>query len=265
MEREKLYKALLEDEGFKGSSLSILNNHIYSAHPNVIVNFISRDPVDFRLGSEISECFDENEELSDHGSEVKYFAKVTSDEYIIPNARQVKYFSSKFKLMDGFQGLYSVEHVDLYGSELLTTTPPSITCITLENHSKAIINLKEQSKYGGIELSGVSLKGNNSELSMKAEVEDKVKEGKFYLWITGGNSRAELDLRKLKIDNLEVFFNHSDSNHYIHLKISPDTRVNFGFWNGDPKGVKVIVEGGGDIGAQELINSGVYYEQREND
>lgn len=114
MEREKLYKALLEDEGFKGSSLSILNNHIYSAHPNVIVNFISRDPVDFRLGSEISECFDENEELSDHGSEVKYFAKVTSDEYIIPNARQVKYFSSKFKLMDGFQGLYSVEHVDLY-------------------------------------------------------------------------------------------------------------------------------------------------------
>lgn len=262
MEREKLYKALLEDEGFKGSSLSILNNHIYSAHPNVIVNFISRDPVDFRLGSEISECFDENEELSDHGSEVKYFAKVTSNEYIIPNARQVKYFSSKFKLKDGFQGLYSVEHVDLYGSELVTTTPPPITCITMENHSKAIINLKEQGKYGGIELSGVAINGEETELIIKAEVEDKVKGGEFYLRITGDNSKAELDLRKLKLDKLEVFFNHSGPNHYIHLKVSPDTVVNFGFWNGDTKGVKVILEGGSSINASELINSGVDYEQR---
>ena len=242
MEREKLYKALLEDEGFKGSSLSILNNHIYSAHPNVIVNFISRDPVDFRLGSEISECFDENEELSDHGSEVKYF-------------------SSKFKLMDGFQGLYSVEHVDLYGSQLATITPPSITCITMENHSKAIINLKEQSKYGGIELSGVAINGEETELIIKAEVEDEVKGGDFYLRITGENSRVELDLRKLKINKLEVFFNHSGPNHYIHLKVSPDTIVNFGFWNGDPKSVKVIVEGG-IVNASELINSGVEYEQR---
>lgn len=260
MDRERLYKALLEDEGFKGSSLSILNNHINSAHPNVIVNFISRDPVDFKLGGEISDCFDESEELSDHGSEVKYFAKVVSDEYIIPNARQVKYFSSKFKLMDEFQGLYSVEHVDLYGSELATTTPPSITCITLENNSKAIINLKEQSKYGGIKLSGVSLKGSNVELSMKAEVEDKVKEGKFYLWITGGNSKAELDLKKLGLNELEVFFNHSGPNHHIHLKVNPDTRVKFGFWNGDPKGVKVIVEGGTILDVQELINGGVEYE-----
>lgn len=262
MEREKLYKALLEDEGFKGSSLSILNNHIYSAHPNVIVNFISRDPVDFRLGSEISECFDENEELSDHGSEVKYFAKVTSDEYIIPNARQVKYFSSKFKLMDGFQGMYTVDNVDLYGSELTTITPPSITCLTLENYSKAIINLKEQSKHGGIKLSGIAIKGKNTEIIMKAEVEDKIKEGKFYLWITGENGRAELDLRKLELNELEVFFNHSDPNHYIHLKVSPDTEVNFGFWNGDTKGVKVILEGGSSINASELINSGVEYEQR---
>lgn len=262
MEREKLYKALLEDEGFKGSSLSILNNHIYSAHPNVIVNFISRDPVDFRLGSEISECFDENEELSDHGSEVKYFAKVTSDEYIIPNARQVKYFSSKFKLMDGFQGLYSVEHVDLYGSELVTTTPPSITCLSLESYSKAVINLKERSRYGGVELSEISLKGTETELNLEAEVEDKVKGGEFYLRITGENSRAELDLRKLKIDKLEVFFNHSGPNHYIHLKVSPDTIVNFGFWNGDTKGVKVIIEGGSSINAKELINSGVDYEIR---
>nr|DAN33359.1 MAG TPA: hypothetical protein [Caudoviricetes sp.] len=260
MEREKLYKALLEDEGFKGSSLSILNNHIYSAHPNVIINFISRDPVDFRLGSEISECFDENEELSDHGSEVKYFAKVTSDEYIIPNARQVKYFSSKFKLMDEFQGLYSVKNVDLYGSQLITTTPPSITCLSLESYSKAVINLKERSRYGGVELSEISLKGTETELNLEAEVEDKVKDGEFYLRITGENSRAELDLRKLKIDKLEVFFNHSGPNHYIHLKVSPDTIVNFGFWNGDPKGVKVILEGGSSINASELINSGVDYE-----
>lgn len=261
MEREKLYKALLEDEGFKGSSLSILNNHIYSAHPNVIVNFISRDPVDFRLGSEISECFDENEELSDHGSEVKYIVKVVSGGYIIPNARQIKYFSSKFKLKDGFQGLYSVEHVDLYGSELVTTTPPSITCITMENHSKAIINLKEQSKYVGIELSGVAINGEEAELIIKAEVEDKVKGGEFYLRITGDNSRAELDFRKLKVEQVEVFFNHSGPNHHIHIKVGSSTRVKFGFWNGDTKGVKVIVEGG-IVNASELINSGVEYEIR---
>lgn len=252
MDREKLYKALLEDEGFKGSSLSILNNHIYTAHPNVIVNYISRDPIDFRLGGEIS----------DHDSEVKYFAKVVSDEYIIPNSRQVKYFSSKFKLKDGFQGLYSVEHVDLYGSELITTTPPSITCITMENHSKAIINLKEQSKYGGVKLIGVAINGSKTELSIKAEVEDEIKGGEFYLRIIGDNSKAELDLRKLKLDKLEIIFNHSGPNHYIHLKVSPDTMVNFGFWNGSTKGVKVIVEGG-IVNAKELINSGVDYEQRE--
>lgn len=261
MDREKLYKALLEDEGFKGSSLSILNNHIYTAHPNVIVNFISRDPVDFRLGGEISDCFEENEELSDYGSEVKYLAKVVNDDYVFPNARQVKYFSSKFKLKDGFQGLYSVEHVDLYGSELVTTTPPSITYITLENHSKAIINLKEQSKYGGIKLSGAAINGSETELSIKAEVEDEIKGGAFYLRIIGENSKVELDLRKLKLDKLETIFNHSGPNHYLHLKVSPDTRVNFGFWNGSTEGVKVIVEGG-IVNAKELINSGVDYEQR---
>lgn len=263
MDRGKLYKTLVENEELDNESLKVISEHIWTAMPSVIINYISNKPcIDFRLGGEISECFDENEELSDHGSEVKYFAKVTSDEYIIPNARQVKYLSSKFKLMDGFQGLYSVEHVDLYGSQLATITPPSITCITMENHSKAIINLKEQSKYGGIELSGVAINGEETELIIKAEVEDKVKGGEFYLRITGDNSKAELDLRKLKLYKLEVFFNHSGPNHYIHLKVSPDTKVNFGFWNGDTKGVKVILEGGSSINASELINSGVEYEQR---
>lgn len=262
MEREKLYKALLEDEAFKSSSLDILTKHIQNAHPSVIVNFISRDPVDFRLGGKISKCFEWDEELSEYGSEVKYFAKVTSNNYAMFNTRQIKYFSSKFRLKDGFQGLYSVKNVDLYGSQLITTTPPSITCLSLESYSKAVINLKERSRYGGVELSEIAIKGKNTEIIMKAEVEDKIKEGKFYLWITGENSRAELDLRKLELNELEVFFNHSDPNHYIHLKVSPDTKVNFGFWNGDTKGVRVIVEGGSSINASELINSGVDYEQR---
>lgn len=261
MDREKLYKALLEDEAFKSSSLDVLTKHIQNAHPSVIVNFISRDPVDFRLGGKISRCFEWDEELSEYGSEVKYFAKVTSNNYAIFNTRQIKYFSSKFRLKDGFQGLYSVKNVDLYGSQLVTTTPPSITCLSLESYSKAVINLKERSRYGGVELSEISIKGKNTEIIMNAEVEDKIREGKFYLWITGENSRVELDLRKLKINKLEVFFNHSGPNHYIHLKVSPDTIVNFGFWNGDPKGVKVIIEGG-IVNASELINSGVEYEQR---
>ena len=150
MDREKLYKALLEDEAFKSSSLDVLTKHIQNAHPSVIVNFISRDPVDFRLGGKISRCFEWDEELSEYGSEVKYFAKVTSNNYAIFNTRQIKYFSSKFRLKDGFQGLYSVKNVDLYGSQLVTTTPPSITCLSLESYSKAVINLKERSRYGGL-------------------------------------------------------------------------------------------------------------------
>lgn len=265
MDREKLYKALLEDEAFKSSSLDVLTKHIQNANPSVIVNFISRDPVDFRLGGEISKCFEWDEELSEYGSEVKYFAKVTSNNYAIFNTRQIKYFSSKFRLKDGFQGLYSVKNVDLYGSQLVTTTPPSITSLSLESYSKAVINLKERSRYGGVELSEISLKGTETELNIEAEVEDKVKGGDFYLRISGENSKAELDLRKLELYKLEVFFNHSGPNHHIHLKVNPDTRVKFGFWNGDPKGVKVIVEGGTILDVQELINSGVDYEQREND
>ena len=262
MDREKLYKALLEDEAFKSSSLDVLTKHIQNAHPSVIVNFISRDPVDFRLGGKISRCFEWDEELSEYGSEVKYFAKVTSNNYAIFNTRQIKYFSSKFRLKDGFQGLYSVKNVDLYGSQLVTTTPPSITCLSLESYSKAVINLKERSKYGGVELSELSLKGTETELNLEAEVEDKVKGGDFYLRISGENSKAELDLRKLELYKLELFFNHSGPNHHIHLKVNPDTRVNFGFWKGDPKGVKVIIEGGIVLNSGELTNNGVEYEQR---
>lgn len=263
MDRGKLYKTLVENEELDSEALKVVSEHIWSAKPSVIINYISNKPsIDFILGGDVSGCFEDEEYLSGHGGEVRYIAKVVNDKYVLDNTRQLKFYSSKFRLEDGFQGLYSVEHVDLYGSELTTITPPSITCLTLENYSKAIINLKEQSKHGGIKLSGISIKGSNTELSMKAEIEDKVKDEKFYLWITGDNSKAELDLRKLKLDKLEVFFNHSGPNHYIHLKVSPYTEVSFGFWNGDTKGVKVILEGGSYINASELINSGVDYEQR---
>ena len=261
MNRGKLYKTLVENEELDNETLKVLSEHIWSAKPSVIINYISNKPsINFRLGGDVSECFEDEEYLSGHGGEVRYIAKVVSDKYVLDNTRQLKFYSSKFRLEDGFQGMYTVDNVDLYGSELTTITPPSISCINLENHSRAIINLKEHSKHGGIKLSGIAIKGKNTYIIMKAEVEDKIKEGKFYLWITGENSRAELDLRKLELNELEVFFNHSDPNHYIHLKVSPDTKVNFGFWNGDTKGVMVIVEGGSSINASELINSGVDYE-----
>lgn len=264
MDRGKLYKTLIENEELDSEALKIVSEHIWSAKPSVIINYISNKPsIDFKLGGDVSECFEDEEYLSGHGGEVRYIAKVVSDKYVLDNTKQLKFFSSKFRLEGGFQGLYTVDNVDLYGSELTTTTPPSISCINLENHSRAIINLKEHSKHGGIKLSGIAIKGKNTEIIMKAEVEDKIKEGKFYLWITGENSRAELDLRKLELNELEVFFNHSGPNHHIHLKVSSNTKVNFGFWNGDPKGVKVIIEGGGSIvNASELINNGVDYEQR---
>ena len=115
MDREKLVKIVLESEEDLdlGDIRMLQEKDIPDSLFITELNTLAGD-LDWSIGSPASECFDENEELSDHGSEVKYFAKVTSDEYIIPNARQVKYFSSKFKLMDGFQGLYSVEHVDLY-------------------------------------------------------------------------------------------------------------------------------------------------------
>ena len=262
MEREKLYKALLEDEGFKGSSLSILNNHIYSAHPNVIVNFISRDPVDFRLGSEISECFEEDEELSDHGSEVKYFAKVTSDEYIIPNARQVKYFSSKFKLMDGFQGLYSVEHVDLYGSELTTIFPPSISLIALKNNSKVNLNLIKKSKFGRVFLHNITVQGNNCEILMEAKVKDNTITEDFRIIVEGSDNKIDVDLRKLAIGHFKLFFNSSGSNNYVNIKVGKKTDVLVNFWSNETEGVKVIIEGGRNVNVDDLVNNNVEYEIR---
>ena len=267
MNRGKLYKTLVENEELDNGSLKVISEHIWSAKPSVIINYISNKPsIDFKLGGDVSECFEEEEYLSGHGGEVRYIARVVSDKYVLDNTRQLKFYSSKFRLEDGFQGMYTVDNVDLYGSELVTITPPPINHISLYSNSKATIHLKEPCRYnGGVKLTGVSLIGNDCEFSMKAEVEDRIHWGKFILRVNGENNRAELDLRKMELEKLELFFNHSGPNHHIHLKVNPDTRVKFGFWNGDPKGVKVIVEGGTILDVQELTNSGVDYEQREND
>ena len=264
MDRGKLYKTLVENEELDNESLKIVSEHIWTAMPSVIINYISNKPcIDFRLGGEISECFEEWEYLSGHGGDVRYVAKVVSDKYVLDNTRQLKFFSSKFRLEDGFQGLYTVDHVDLYGSELTTITPPSIDRISLYNHSKATIHLKESCRYqSGVRLSGVSLSGNDCEFSMIAEVEDNIREKRFDIRVNGENSRAEVDLRKIKLSKLDIFFNHSGPNHYIHVKLGSKTLVELGFWGGDPKGVKVIIEGGVVMNASELINSGVDYEQR---
>ena len=243
MDRGKLYKTLVENEELDSEALKVVSEHIWSAKPSVIINYISNKPsIDFRLGGDISECFEDEEYLSGHGGEVRYIAKVVSDKYVLDNTRQLKFFSSKFRLEGGFQGLYTVDNVDLYGSELTTTTPPSIGHISLYNNSKATVHLKEPCRFkSGVSLSGISLSGSGCEFSMKAEV----------------------DLRKMELEKLELFFNHSGPNNYIHIKVNKDTEVELGFWNGDPKGVKVIIEGGGSIvNASELINNGVDYEQR---
>lgn len=253
MTKEELCRRVAELENV---DLFIVDEMAYTGNLNDALRVLAK----YR-GEVVGSLFGENEELSDHGSEVKYFAKVTSDEYIIPNARQVKYFSSKFKLMDGFQGLYSVEHVDLYGSQLATITPPSITCITMENHSKAIINLKEQSKYGGIELSGVAINGEETELIIKAEVEDKVKEGEFVLRVTGGsNNKIELDLRNLKIKLFKLYFHRSGINNYIHVKLNKNTDVKSMYLDCETEGVKIIIEGGKDIDVYDLVDNRVDYE-----
>lgn len=264
MDRGKLYKILVENEELDSESLKVVSEHIWSAKPSVIINYISNKPcIDFRLGGEISECFEEEEYLSGHGGEVRYIAKVVSDKYVLDNTRQLKFYSSKFRLEDGFQGMYTVDHIDLYGSELTTITPPPIDHISLYNNSKATIHLKEPCRYkSGVKLTGVSLNGSGCEFSMKAEVEDRIHWGKFILRVNGENSKAEVDLKKMELEKLELFFNHSGPNNYIHIKVSNSTAVEIGFWNGDPKGVKVIIEGGSIVNASELTNNGVEYEQR---
>ena len=264
MDRGKLYKILVENEELDSSSLKVISEHIWGAKPSVIINYISNKPyIDFRLGGEISECFEQEESLSGHDGEVRYIAKVVSDKYVLHNARQLKFYSSKFRLEDGFQGMYTVDHVDLYGSELTTITPPPIDYISLYDYSKATVHLKEPCRYkSGVKLTGVSLSGNGCEFSMKAEIEDRINRGKFGLRVNGENGRAEIDLRKMKLDKLEIFFNHSGPNNYIHVRVGSSTVVELGFWNGDPNGVKVIIEGGVVMNASELINSGVDYEQR---
>lgn len=73
MNREKLYELVKED---------VVKS---SAYPSVIMNYLANiePPIDFRLGGAVSECFDENEELSPLGSEVKYFARVVEILYYL--------------------------------------------------------------------------------------------------------------------------------------------------------------------------------------
>lgn len=264
MDRGKLYKTLVENEELDNESLKVISEHIWSAKPSVIINYISNKlSINFKLGGDVSECFEDEEYLSGHGGEVRYIAKVVSDKYVLDNTRQLKFYSSKFRLEDGFQGMYTVDNVDLYGSELTTITPPPIGHISLYSNSKATIHLKELCKYGGgVKLTGVSLSGDDCEFSMKAEVEGRIHWGKFILRVDGENNRAELDLRKMELEKLELFFNHSGPNHHIHIKVGSSTEVELGFWNSDPKGVKVIIEGGTVLNSGELTNNGVDYEQR---
>lgn len=249
MNREKLYE-LVKEEVVKSS-----------AYPDVIVNYLANiePPIDFRLGGAISECFDENEELSPPDSEVKYFARVVGDA-CLPKGRAIKYFSSEFKLIGGYEGSHTLNYVNLCGSELTMEKPLPIDLLALENNSKADIKLKEKSVHGVV-LSAISLYGENCEVKMIAEVEDKV-EYSFALVVRGGNNRAELDLRKLDVKKFNLVFNHSGKNNYVHIKLNENTEVESMFWNSEIEGVKIILEGGSNAQVSEIINSGVDFERR---
>lgn len=249
MNREKLYELVKED---------VVKS---SAYPSVIMNYLANiePPIDFRLGGAISECFDENEELSPPDSEVKYFARVVGDA-VLPKGRAIKYFSSEFKLIGGYEGSHTLNYVNLCGSELTIEKPLPIDLLALENNSKADIKLKEKSVHGVV-LSAISLYGENCEVRMNAEVEDKIEYG-FALVVRGGNNRAELDLRKLDIKKFNLVFNHSGENNYVHVKLNENTEVESMFWNSEIEGVKIILEGGGEANVEEIINSGVDFERR---
>lgn len=186
MNKDKMIRALMENEELSYEDLAEISRYEgYSLNPDSFVRCLSKfHSVDFRLGSTISECFSENELLSEEFQSEWCLARVVSDEHIIPSVDEVTYYSSVFTLDPDNQGVYPIENIELNGSELTTIIPPPTSELILKDYSKVNLNLTKKSR-GSMHLYRVLVEGSNSEVFMKAGVADKVKEGEFVVRVTG--------------------------------------------------------------------------------
>ena len=252
MENEELsYEDLAEISRYEG----------YSLKPDSFVRCLSKfHSVDFRLGSAVSECFSEGELLSEEFQSEWCLARVISDAYVIPFKDEITFYSSVFTLDPDNQSKHPIENIELNGSELTTIIPPPTTELIIKDYSKVNLNLTKKSR-GGMHLYRISVGGNNSEVVMNAEVEDRVREGEFVLRVTGGsNNKVELDLRNLKLKLFKLYFHRSGINNYIHVKLNKNTDVKSMYLDCETEGVKIIIEGGKDIDVYDLVDNKVDYE-----
>jgi hypothetical protein len=262
MNRGKIIKALMENEELSYEDLAEISRYEgYSLKPDSFVRCLSKfHSVDFRLGSAVSECFSEGELLSEEFQSEWCLARVISDAYVIPFKDEITFYSSVFTLDPDNQSKHPIENIELNGSELTTIIPPPTTELIIKDYSKVNLNLTKKSR-GGMHLYRISVGGNNSEVVMNAEVEDRVREGEFVLRVTGGsNNKVELDLRNLKLKLFKLYFHRSGINNYIHVKLNKNTDVKSMYLDCETEGVKIIIEGGKDIDVYDLVDNKVDYE-----
>lgn len=254
----------MEDEEFDPDMFEEVTKYVNSLKPDSLASYISKFlSVDFRLGGKVSECFDDGEFLSEEHQSEWCFARVISDEHVIPSVDEVVYYSSRLTLDPDNQGVYPIERVELHGSELTTITPPHTNQLILKNNSKVNLNLSKKAGRGGMYLNFIIVEGSNCEVNMKAEVEDKVREGEFVLKVVGGgNNKIELDLRNLKLKLFKLQFHRAEVNNYIHVKLNKNTDLKAMYWDCEVEGTKIIIEGGKNLNVDELVNNNVDYEVR---
>ena len=235
----------MENEEFGSGPLIEIIGHNHLLDSDSFVKFISRHPsVNFRLGEAISECFEENEVLGNIDNHECTLERVENEDYTLPNLSKIYYYSSRFKLNKDSQILHPVNRVELYGSELTTIFPPSISLIALKNNSKVNLNLIKKSKFGRVFLHNITVQGNNCEILMEAKVKDNTITEDFRIIVEGSDNKIDVDLRKLAIGHFKLFFNSSGSNNYVNIKVGKKTDVLVNFWSNETEGVKVIIEGG---------------------
>ena len=260
-----MIKVLMENEGLSYEDLAeIYKYEDYSLKPDSFVRCLSKfHSIDFRLGSAVSECFEDGEILSEEFQSEWCLARVISGEHVIPSVDEVTYYSSRFTLDPDNQGVYPIENIELNGSELTTIISPPTSELILKDYSKVNLNLSKKAGRGGMHLFRISVYGSNSEVFMKAEVEDKVREGEFVLKVVGGgNNKIELDLRNLKLKLFKLQFHRAEVNNYIHVKLNKNTDLKAMYWDCEVEGTKIIIEGGKNLNVDELVNNNVGYEVR---
>lgn len=250
----------MENEEFDSEGLTEILKEIDNLPPDSLAYYLLRFPsIDYRLGGLISECFEEGERLSNDTTDEWSLARVVSGNYVMPNVNRIAFYCSKFSISDQSEDKYPINRVELYGSELSAKAPPSITSIMLRKNSKVNIDLTKRGKYG-IFLNNMFVDGSNCSVWMRAGIEDTTTSETFTIRFGGRDNTVEMDLRKLSLKLVKLYFHEAGPNNYVHLKLNENAEVRVGYWYSDVEGVKIIIEGGKNLNVDDLVNNNVDYE-----